>query len=96
MLDMRHGTCAVCGHTEIIDAPAREFLDKNETVRIAVTRVPESLDFLDPRDAVERPIGLLRMLVCRACGYLQWFASRPERIPIGEAYETKLVVPRTT
>lgn len=94
MLDMREGKCAVCQHPEVIDAPALEYLDEDNPIRLAVTHAPDSLDFLQPRSVVERPFGVLRMLVCRACGFVQWFAGRPERIPIGEAFGTKLVVPR--
>jgi hypothetical protein len=90
MLDMRNGTCALCKHTEIIDAPAIEYTG-GEPVRLSVTHAPESLDFLETRSSVDRPIGLLRILVCRSCGYVQWFASRPERIPIDETYGTKLI-----
>jgi hypothetical protein len=93
MRDMRLGTCALCNHSEVIDAPAVEYTE-GQAVRLAVTHAPDSLDFLEPRDPVDYPIGLLRMLVCRACGFVQWFASRPDRIPIDEAYGTRLVKPK--
>ncbi|HVH47548.1 MAG TPA: hypothetical protein VM925_34670 [Labilithrix sp.] len=95
MLDMRNGTCAVCNHHEVIDAPALEYTDDDSQIRLAVTHAPDSLDFLQPRSGSERPFGVLRMLVCRSCGFVQWFATRPERIPINEAHGTKLVVPKT-
>jgi hypothetical protein len=95
MLDMRQGTCAVCNHPEVIDAPAFDFLDDSSPTPLAVTHAPDSLNFLQPRSAVERPYGVLRMLVCRSCGFVQWFASRPERIPVNEAHGTKLVVAKS-
>lgn len=91
MLDMRHGVCAVCHHDQVIDAPALDYLDDDSPTQLAVTHAPDSLDFLQPRSPLERPFGVLRMLVCRKCGFVQWFASRPEKIPVGEPYGTKLV-----
>jgi len=91
MLDMRKGVCALCNHSEVIDAPALEYLDEDNATRLAVTHSPDPMDFLESRGQIARPRGLLRMLVCRACGFVQWFASAPERIPIDEAHGTKLV-----
>lgn len=94
MLDMRNGTCALCNHQEVIDAPALEYLDDDEATPLAVTHAPDSLDFLNPTSTVARPYGALRMLVCRKCGYLQWFASKPHRIPLGEGFGTTLIKPK--
>jgi hypothetical protein len=95
MLDMRKGVCAVCNHSEVIDAPAHDYLDDDNPIQLAVTHAPDSLDFLQPRSPVERPYGVLRMCVCRSCGFVQWFASRPERIPVDEAHGTRLITPET-
>lgn len=94
MLDMRLGTCAVCNHPEVIDAPALDYLDEDNPTRSAVTHAPDSMNFLQPRSPLDRPRGVLRMLVCRSCGFVQWFASRPEKIPIDDAHGTKLIVPK--
>jgi hypothetical protein len=92
MLDMRKGVCALCNHPEVIDAPAHEYTGE-EPVRLAVTHAPDNLDFLHPTSSMDQPMGVLRILVCRKCGFVQWFASRPHKIPIDEAHGTKLLKP---
>lgn len=96
MLDMRNGVCALCNHREIVDAPALEYLDDDEATPLAVTHAPDSLDFLQPRSAIARPYGALRLYVCRSCGFVQWFASKPSRIPIDDACGTRLLTPKAT
>jgi hypothetical protein len=92
MLDMRKGVCALCGHGEIIDAPAREFTDDDgEPVQLAVAHAPEKIDFMGTKRSADRPFGRLRMLVCRSCGFVQWFASKPEKIPVNDTLGTKLI-----
>jgi hypothetical protein len=93
MHDMRKGTCAVCQHPEVIDAPAFEYSDDANATRLAVTHSPDDLEFFSAKSSLDRPFGVLRMLVCRSCGFVQWFASRPDRIPIDEAHGTKLITP---
>lgn len=93
MLDMRNGVCALCNHPEIIDAPALEYLDDDEATPLAVTHEPDSLDFLQPKSTLARPYGTLRLLVCRKCGFTQWFAAKPHRIPVDEAHGTRLITP---
>ena len=98
MRDMRSGICALCDHAEVIDAPAIEYSGDGTPVRLAVTHTPDDLDDYIPsstRDA-DRPLGVLRMYVCRSCGYTQWFAHKPARIPIDEAHGTRLIKPETT
>jgi hypothetical protein len=93
MLDMRKGSCALCNHNEVIDAPALDYLDDDTPTQLAVTHAPDEMDFLQPKGPLDRPLGALRMLVCRSCGFVQWFATRPKQIPIDDAHRTKLVVP---
>ncbi len=93
MVDMRSGVCAVCNHPEVIDAPALDYLDEDNPTPVAVTHAPGSMNFLQPTSGVSRPYGVLRMLVCRSCGFVQWFASKPHRIPISENYNTTLITP---
>jgi hypothetical protein len=40
---------------------------------------------------MDRPVGLLEAYVCQSCGSVEWFANRPEAIPIGLEYGTELV-----
>lgn len=39
----------------------------------------------------DRPAGMLEAHVCRSCGFVEWYASAPEEIPIGPEYGTELV-----
>lgn len=95
MLDMRNGVCALCNHPEVIDAPALEYLDDDEATPLAVTHEPDALDFLEAKSPLAKPYGALRLFVCRKCGFTQWFASKPHRIPIDEAHGTRLITPES-
>jgi len=35
--------------------------------------------------------GVLDAYVCRACGFVEWYAQEPEKIPIGATFGTSLV-----
>jgi hypothetical protein len=96
MRDMRQGICAICNHPEVISAPAIEYSGDGTAVRLAVTHTPDDLDdYIPPstRDA-DRPLGALRMYVCRSCGYVQWFANKPGKVPIDDAFGTTLLTPK--
>jgi len=41
-----------------------------------------------PVDA-RKALGLLEVYVCRKCGFVEWYCSDPERIPIGPVYMTE-------
>ena len=36
-------------------------------------------------------LGLLEMVVCRGCGYVEWFCLDPENIPVGPQYMTERI-----
>ncbi len=38
-----------------------------------------------------RTFGLLEMYVCRRCGYVEWYCSDPQNIPVGPQFMTDLV-----
>lgn len=38
-----------------------------------------------------RSFGLLEMYVCRGCGYIEWYCSDPQTVPIGPQFMTELV-----
>ncbi len=89
MTDMRKGTGALCGHKEIIAATPGEFYgDLAVEAEAAVTYHPRAIL---PGRNFGHPYGLLRMYVCRSCGFTQTFAENPEEIPIGEKYKTRKV-----
>jgi hypothetical protein len=89
MKDIREGNCPLCDHNEIIEAVPAEFSDAGEIVA-AVTYDPRWLLQGLGRNS-RRPRGVLVIYVCRACGYLQWFAKDPDQIPIDEEHCTRLV-----
>jgi hypothetical protein len=95
MNDMRHGTCPLCQHTEIIEAAARDAVHSMPTRTLAVA-VTQERGFFDGQVTLDaRHHGALSMYVCRACGYVQWFADAPGKIPIGPEAHTRLVTPAT-
>jgi hypothetical protein len=85
MDDMRKGSCPLCRHHEIIAALPGDFdaLDER-TLAVSYAIVDGARDARFPR-------GLLVAYICRRCGYLQWFADKPDEIPIGKRYKTRLV-----
>jgi hypothetical protein len=86
MLDMRKGTCGVCGHNEIVEGVVREYVVTKEPP-IPWRRIFSS----HPIDASGGPCGKLMVYMCRGCGHVQWFAENPQAVPIGAAYDTRLI-----
>lgn len=41
-----------------------------------------------PIDA-RKALGMLEVYVCRKCGFVEWYCSDPDRIPIGPVYMTE-------
>ncbi len=75
MRDMRKGVCALCEHTEIVVAAAKETAGP-VFVPLAVASRQGWLG--------REPVGAFTTYTCRSCGYTQWFASKPSEIPIDE------------
>ncbi len=50
----------------------------------------------DAAPDLDAPRGSFAAFVCRACGFTEWYASDPERIPIGPAHGTDVVVVERT
>ena len=87
-MDLRTGVCPLCGHHEAIEAVPNEFgFSDYSATQLAVTHRADGVD----RKRRDYPVGKLMLYVCRKCGYVQWFATLPEKIPIGEEYQTKLI-----
>ena len=87
-MDLRTGVCPLCGHHEAIEAVPNEFgFSDYSATQLAVTHRADGID----RKRRDHPVGKLMLYVCRKCGYAQWFANMPEKIPIGEEYQTKLI-----
>jgi hypothetical protein len=41
-----------------------------------------------PIDA-RKALGMLEVYVCRTCGFVEWYCSDPDRIPVGPVYMTE-------
>lgn len=89
MDDIRKGLCPVCGHNEVIEAIMRDLGDESAEYK-AVTY--EAVNFGELVPVYQRVAhGLLRLYVCRRCGYSQYYADSPETIPIGDEFLTRLI-----
>ena len=86
MKDMRQGVCSICGHNEIIQAAPVEWASGFATHVLSVTHETGRLG-VNPT----KPLGIMNIWVCRRCGFVQWFAFEPQKIPIGEEHSTRLV-----
>jgi hypothetical protein len=91
--DIRHGVCPLCEHTEVIECAPREFSSGTDPHPLAAAHgvLYRHLKVYANADPSE-PYGTLKLYVCRSCGYGQWFADRPDEIPINEeSYGTRIV-----
>src|SRR6185369_592002 len=86
MTDIRKGTCPLCEHNEIIQAAPVDFTQSG----VYPQAVAHGSKWMKER-APDRPLGVLNVFVCRNCGFAQWFAFKPEEIPIGEEHGTRLI-----
>lgn len=92
--------CARCGHGELVVCVARASASTASLAPLAATyqrrlKTPiltgeEEIEYEDAPDP-SAPVGVFVACVCRACGFTDWYALRPETIPIGPAYGTYLV-----
>ena len=88
MQDMRKGRCPLCEHNEILESVPAQFGDQHLEVPFAVTY--DRRWVMQGRNP-KYPHGQLRLYVCRRCGYAQWFADNPAKIPVGEEYSTRIL-----
>jgi hypothetical protein len=87
MIDIRLGRCPLCDHREIIEAVPVEFWHGGD----APAAVTYDLRWVLPGRNPSHPHGMLKLYVCRACGYCQYFADSPGEIPIGEEHQTRVI-----
>lgn len=96
--------CARCGHNVLVRCQVRERgASAGEAARrylapLAVTfhrlmklRLFSNIPRPHPEPDFDRPAGVLEAHVCRACGFVDWYALDPQEIPIGPEYGTELV-----
>ncbi len=83
MRDIRQGNCPLCGHHEIVHALPIDF---------GAGGIPHAVAYdMSPWTGLRGTFGALNVFVCRACGFAQWFAHEPEKIPIGKEHGTRLL-----
>lgn len=87
-IDIRQGICPQCGHDEIIEAAQAESGHSDRTYPMCVTY---DARWVLPGQNPAHGHGPLYLYVCRACGFCQWYAKNPERIPISEGHRTCLI-----
>ncbi len=82
---MRSGKCIKCGCEKIIASHPPEYGHNDYEKKMAVTADQR---WILPGRNCRQPRGELICLVCRQCGYAEWYALEPGTIPIGEEYQT--------
>jgi hypothetical protein len=84
MLDMRQGQCPLCQHDEIIEATLSEFSGENDEHErpLAIAHGTRHQFIVGERTDPDRSYGVLSQCICRRCGFVQWFAAEPGKIPV--------------
>jgi hypothetical protein len=90
--------CRCCNGMSFIRAMPREVAPMLEggpqvTSPMAVTFGAQESGWLGMHITADtrRMFGLLEMYVCRACGYVEWYCSDPQNVPVGPQFMTDLV-----
>lgn len=89
MNDLRSGTCPSCGHNEVIEATPQEEGREGDEEPLALARGPKGRALMMRVEGEK--VGQLTTYTCRQCGLTQWVADRPDQVPIGEEYGTRLI-----
>jgi hypothetical protein len=96
----RDRPCARCGHGVLLACIVRQRLGIDQLAPLAAsferklkTRIltgEEEIEY-DKSPDHDAPRGVFIAYICRACGFVDWYALNPGAIPVGPAYGTKLV-----
>jgi hypothetical protein len=85
MEDIRKGTCPLCRHNEILQTwPEEAGPAGGNLLAAAHEKGVLGLNWY-------KPLGPLSAFVCRRCGFTQWFAAEPARIPVDEKQNVRLI-----
>ncbi|MBA3822016.1 MAG: hypothetical protein H0X17_24235 [Deltaproteobacteria bacterium] len=89
--------CVKCNGLSFVRAVPREIapmlghethqVTSSVTVTFGGKRGDDGQVNADPR----RRFGQLEMYICKGCGFVEWYCTDPERIPIGPHFMTELV-----
>jgi predicted nucleic-acid-binding Zn-ribbon protein len=81
---IRDGICPRCQHDEIVQAAASQ--------RLGIGLEPLAVTHQRPDGSTAPALfGPFNIYVCRRCGYTEWYAIDPDKIPIGDEYYTRLI-----
>jgi hypothetical protein len=93
--------CVRCGHGVLVACVVRQRVAVGALAPLAATferrlktRIltgDEDIEYEAVPDHDE-PRGRLVAFTCRGCGFTEWYTMEPEKIPIGPAYGTHLLV----
>lgn len=85
MLNMVNGVCALCKHNRVIRCWPIDHGHGANTFNVAAAEARVGL-----LGNIQQ-YGLMVAYCCQRCGFVAWFANKPEEIPIGDEYGTSLV-----
>jgi hypothetical protein len=90
MEDMRQGTCPLCKHNKIIRGWPTQFglQHTGTSPAFPVMALGGHARWTGQVDMQ----GALYSCVCQRCGYAQWFALEPEKIPLDDQRGNTLLV----
>ncbi len=92
--------CRACNGGDFVRVIPREFTQRGQNTHLiapmTATLAPHFVkallfDNYPGSPDIGQGLGLLEMVVCRGCGYVEWFCLDPENIPVGPQYMTERI-----
>jgi hypothetical protein len=95
--------CIKCGGTALVRVIPRDHtiapgeVGESVAVPMRLSVMPKTTpSFFMSRGVAEAPTpssgrGMLEAYVCRGCGFVEWYCSDPENIPIGPEFMTEAI-----
>ncbi len=99
--------CMRCGATVLVRAQVRERGMQGESDHARAQAAPFAITYgkgeeyapgfmnvakqPSAKPDLDVAFGVLDAYVCRGCGFVEWYAQEPEKIPIGPTFGTSLV-----
>ena len=82
--------CRCCNGLSFIRAIPREVAQVTSPMAVTIGAQEDGMWGFTIASDPRRAFGLLEMYVCRACGYIEWYCSDPQNVPIGPQFMTEL------
>lgn len=96
--------CVRCQGTELIRVIPREITAGGDSARVRQLAAPMLATFAIQKTkrvvfsgnavgapTVEAGWGLMEMVICRGCGFTEWYCHGADEIPIGPAFNSELM-----